>query len=216
VNILLPASFDVLHKEIAQQARDALQKTGYSAEIEREGDRLHLLDLSSDQERAIRKLSDLSEDLKALYSDIHDMNANLLNSRALSESVLSQLLHSDIYLRVKCSETALKLAVEYRILREISARIAPLEREIRALIALINVQIGIANRLLTQILRVEREMDVCEQGIQQCEWEIDSCNNQIRSAESDESYAQSRLSSLSRPYWNGGSQSLVLVERRTP
>lgn len=207
VNILLPASFDVLQKETAQQAREALQNTGYSAEVEREGDRLHLLDLSAEQERAIRKLSGLSEDLKALNSEIHDMNADLLNSRALSVSILSQLLHSDIYLRVKGSETALKLAVEYRILREISAKIAPLEREIRALIALINVQIDIANSLLFRIVQVENEMDECERGIQQCEWEIDSCNNEIQNAESRAGSARSRLNSLSRPSWYGGSQS---------
>lgn len=207
VNILLPASFDVLHKETAQQARDALQTTGYSAEIEREGDRLHLLDLSAEQERAIKKLSSLSEDLKALYADIHDMNVDLLNSRALSVSVLSQLLHSDIYLRAKGSEAALKLAVEYRILQEISARIAPLEQEIRVLIGLINVQIGIANSLLFRIVQVENEMDECERGIRQCESEIASCNSQIQSAESRASYAESRARSLSRPYQSGNSQS---------
>jgi predicted nucleic acid-binding Zn-ribbon protein len=207
VKILLPASFDASHEDIAQLSREALQNTGYSAEIEREGDRLHLLELSAEQEQAIQKLSALSEDLKALYSDIHDMNLNLLNSQGLSVSILSQLLHSDIYLRAKGSETALKLAVEFRILREISARIAPLEQEIRALIGLINVQIGIANQLLTQILIVEREMDICEQGIRQCEWEIDSCNSEIQSAESRAAYAESHYYSLSRPYWSGGSQS---------
>ncbi|MGD0080912.1 MAG: hypothetical protein ABSB80_09735 [Methanoregula sp.] len=207
VNILLPASFDNSDKNIAQQATEALQNTGYSAEIEREGDRLHLLDLSAEQERAIRRLSDLSEDLKALYSDIHDMNADFLNSRAISVSILSQLLHSDIWLRAKGSETALKLAVEFRILREISERIAPLEREIRAFITLINAQIVIANQLLGQILRVEREMDECERGIRECESEIASCDSQIRSAENRASYAASRARSLSPPYQSGNTQS---------
>jgi predicted nucleic acid-binding Zn-ribbon protein len=206
VNILLPASFDTTYRDVGQKAKEALQNTGYSAEIEREEERLHLLDLSVEQERAILKLSSLSEDLKAVNADIHDLNAELINCRSSSVRILSQLLHSDIYLRVKGSEAALMLAVEFRTLNEIRAQIAPIEQEIRVLIRLINVQIGIANALFARIIQVENEMDECERGIQQCESDIAYYSSQIRNAENREWSARSELNSLSPPSWYGGSQ----------